>query len=127
MKVESSHVLVLIFALIIAQQRWENEPTLFEMEDFDFSVYCPMYYESAIRDKVKENRDFLKNSYLVTIKDTLITNEAGSQEQKLTYCGLARTWDGDCKDAKYVCSAPGPAFDVIKDEPIYVVWRNDIK
>ena len=127
MKLESPHVLVLIFAMIIAQQRWETKPELYEAKDFDFRVYCSMYYDDAIRDKFREKRDFLKDSYLVTIKDTLTTDKDGNQQQRLTYCGLTRTWDGKCEDAKYVCSAPGPAFDVLKNVPIYVVWRNEIK
>ena len=86
-----------------------------------------MYYDSSIRERVKENRDFLQRSYLVTMRDHTKTNEDGTQEQQLVYCGLARTWEGKCEDAKFVCSTPGPVFDVLKDEAIYVVWRNEIK
>jgi hypothetical protein len=28
----------------------------------------------------------------------------------LYYCGLAREWLGTCKDARLVCSIPGPMF-----------------
>ena len=85
-----------------------------------------MYYDSAIKNKFREKKEILQTAYVITIKNHVVTNKDGKEEAKLTYCGLARTWDGSCDNAKYVCSAPGPAFDVLKDVPIYVVWRNEI-
>ena len=49
-------------------------------------------------------------------------------DQQFQYCSLARPWDGTCEnDADYVCSNPGPAFDLKTNEEVYVFWVNQVE
>ena len=50
-------------------------------------------------------------------------------DQQIHFCGLARPWNGSCQnpdEVEYVCSHPGPIFDLKTNEEINVFWINDI-
>ena len=50
-------------------------------------------------------------------------------DQQLQFCGLVRPWEGSCENAEtldYICSNPGPVFDLPTNEEIYVFWVNQI-
>jgi hypothetical protein len=50
------------------------------------------------------------------------------QDDLIRYCGLTRKWNETCDSGKleYVCSTPGPIFDLEIQEEIYVFWVNNI-
>ena len=116
-------VIVLIAMGYVVYWRSQHSPIKYTQVEFDFHVYCPMSYEPGIPDSFKGKFPFLNQTYVVSIQEHYHDN---NKDQSYYFCGLARTWDGSCKDAKYICSQPGPVFDVKAFEEVVVVWRNEI-
>ena len=82
-----------------------------------------MSYEPGIPQVMKDAFPFLSKTYLVSIQEHYHNN---GSNQSYFYCGFARTWDGSCDNGQYICSKPGPAFDVKAFEEAIVIWRNEI-
>lgn len=102
-------------------------------------MYCPVYYD--LRGELKDQRDKTfsgyvmqhfysmadkvsiyaqlygkeqKSIYVVKIMDG--ANQTNSTNYGMRYCGLARPRAGTCeKDAKLICTNPGPTFETAKD------------
>lgn len=57
----------------------------------------------------------------------LTTNSSNTTftEMRIRYCGLARLFNETCDQARFVCSNPGPAFDVPSYQDITVFWINN--
>jgi len=53
--------------------------------------------------------------------DKISTADAG-----LYYCGLARSWSGDCNNAEFICSSPGPMFYLPVGKSVNIIWINGI-
>jgi hypothetical protein len=47
------------------------------------------------------------------------------RELRVRYCGVARRFNETCEQARFICSNPGPAFDVQSWEEITVLWINN--
>ena len=151
-KKKNSYSLIIggIFTLIGAYiaNTFTHPPINFENVQFDFYVHCPVSYElkhlqeNYALEKIKDNRfstlrnlrekykEKLNNTFVVRMeaKVELQTNESSSEKElRLKYCSFSRPWDGNCQqNATYVCSNPGPAFDVNENQNITVFWVNNI-
>ena len=113
---------VLAVAALVYNYRSSHPPRIYTNVEFDFHVFCPAKYEPAVPDNAKNAIPFLDRVYVVSMQVHNNTND--TNDQSYFYCGLARTWDGSCYDAQYICSKPGPVFDLKAKEAIYVVWMN---
>jgi len=68
-----------------------------------------------------------KETYVVWVQSHNISFVDGTTQAKPFYCGLARNWyDRDCKNAKLICSTPGPMFYFNVGEEANIIWINDI-
>ena len=89
-----------------------------------FSELLPLSF------KALQDNNVFERTYVINVRSVETTNPNNNQtvDQQFQYCGLARPWDGTCEeDAEYVCSNPGPAFDMKTDEEVYVFWANQVE
>lgn len=122
-------------AIIYRNSDW-TPPAIYSAQEFDFQVFCPVYYD--LRTRLRDERDktitgfFMqhvfgladklsiysqlygkeqKSIYVVEVLDG--DNQTNSTDYGMRYCGLARPRLGSCeKDAQLICTNPGPSFDV---------------
>lgn len=54
-------------------------------------------------------------------------SEENTSVSKIYYCSYVRKWTApDCSEADYNCTSPGPLFYVPRNQPIKVVWVQNM-
>jgi hypothetical protein len=124
--VGASFAALLIYLVLVGGNQEADQLVTFLKTDFRFHVYCPVddaYNYQLYQQNFGGNLaiDAPKNSslYVVYVQarnstsltyDQTTNSFTNNTQMGLYYCGLAREWNGTCKNAQIVCSAPGPMF-----------------
>ena len=138
-------IIIIVVLGAVALLAFNHHPQVeFTKHQFSYHVFCPL---SSDKNLVKREHTFmeklpftfkpllehikLEKTYVVTAQTVMTSLPEANMpvDQQIHFCGLARPWNGSCQnydEVEYVCSNPGPIFDLKTNEEIYVFWINNI-
>ena len=129
---------MVILATVLAALFSAPQNSLTPVVAFQFDTYCPIDSLSDLAAINKElastglpplDFDFTVNPNIFVVHTQARPSNVSDPDSPamLYYCGMAkRWWEGNCNNARYVCSAPGPMFYFNRKKEATIIWVNAI-
>lgn len=126
---------IILFIAIINGSNKSETSIAFTNTPFKFQVYCPIsskqylqqYANLVLNPQIAGLQDLnLSDTFVVYMKAKRSDENDPKSDAQLHYCGLARSWEGTCDNAQFICSSPGPMFYLPVGQSVNIIWINGI-